>query len=245
MRRLLACWREGSRWFILGALIVPSDVDFQISTMVSRIKKTFGKDDAWVLHWSKIKKHDQKRYICRELLTEQWVFACVATDKTHPFITSSKGLREKQVLYFYSARLLLERLSWYARDNGNEKALPIFEYRSSVSYDEIRKYFRLLRGWMPPAQVHISWNNLEYKRFRILPKRKSRLLQASDCVCGALKDGLEYSGYGLIEPSYILSLESRFYRRAGNLFSYGLKFLHVTPRGLGELENEYGWLNKL
>src|SRR4030042_1082173 len=109
----------GSRWFILGALIVPEIEDLKTSQMVQRIKKTFNKDDKWILHWSKIKKHDQKRYICNELNTESWKYACVASDKTHPFILRSKGLREKNKLYSYSVRLLLERISWYARDNGN------------------------------------------------------------------------------------------------------------------------------
>jgi len=235
----------GSRWFILGALIVPKDTDLQTSTMVERVKQTFGKTNDWVLHWSRIKKHDQKRYICQELLTEQWEFSCAATDKTHPFITQSKGLREKDVLYSYSVRLLLERLSWYARDKTNGKAIPIFEYRSNTSYDQMIEYIRLLRGWVPQTQIKISWANLEYKKFRILPKRISRLLQASDSVCGALKDGLEYSGYGLIEPSYILSLKDRFYRREGNLFSYGLKFLHIQPRELEHLKNEYTWLKEI
>jgi hypothetical protein len=197
------------------------------------------------MHWSKIRKHDQKRYICQELQTEQWEFACVATDKTHPFITQSKGLREKDVLYCYSVRLLLERLSWYARDHGNGKAIPIFEYRSNTSYDKMHQYVQLLRGWIPQSEVKISWPNLEYRNFRILPKSKSRLLQASDCVCGALKDGLEYSGYGLIEPAYIMSLQARFYRRGGNLFSYGLKFLHIKPRELDTLKAEYEWLKTI
>lgn len=95
---------------------------------------------------------------------------------------------------------------------------------------------------MPRTNVQTSWANLEYKTFKILPKRVSRLLQASDCVCGALRDGLEYSSYGLIEPSYILSLKERFYRRTGNLFSYGLKFLHIQPKELGQLQTEYDWL---
>ena len=192
----------------------------------------------------KIRKHDQKRYICKELQTEQWVFACVATDKTHPFIIQSRGLREKDVLYFYSARLLLERLSWYARDNGNGKAIPIFEYRSNTSYDKMREYFEKLRNWIPTSEIQISWENLEYRNFRIVPKAVSRLMQASDCLWSTLKDGLEYSGYGLIEPSYILSLKNHFYRRA-DLFSYGLKFLHIKRKDYTTLKNEYEWLKTI
>lgn len=235
----------GTRWFILGALLVPKKSDFQISKMVERIKITFGKKNDWVLHWSKIKKHDQKRYICKELNTEKWVFSCVATDKTHPFITQSRGMKEKDVLYFYSTRLLLERLSWYAREHGNGKAIPIFEYRSSTSYDKMREYFKQLRDWDPPSEIQISWDNLESTNFRIIPKRSSRLMQASDSACGALSDGLEYSGYGLIEPSYIISLKSHFYRRFGNLFSYGLKFLHIKPSELYKLKEEYEWLKTI
>jgi hypothetical protein len=213
--------------------------------MVQRIKQTFNKDDQWVLHWSKIRKHDQKRYICNELHTESWIFVCVASDKTHPFILRSSGLRQKNVLYCYSVRLLMERISWYARDNGNGIAHPIFEYRSNTSYDDMREYLRLLRGWIPQSEVKISWNNVEYYNFRILPKTKSRLLQASDCVCGALKNGLEYSGYNMIEPKYIMSLKEHFYRRNGNLFSYGLKFLHIKPREIITLKNEYQWLKEI
>ncbi len=230
----------GSRWFILGALIVLGEIDLQTSTMVSRVKHKFGHDDKFVLQWKKIKKHSQKLYICQEYQTEQWTFACVATDKTHPFVTKGRGINLKYQLYNYSARLLLERLSWYARDNGNRKSLPIFEYRSNTSYDEMRDYFRHLRRWMPPTRI--SWNNLEYRNFKILPKKRSRLLQACDNLCGMVKEGLEYDGYGNIEPRYVLSVGNRFYRRGSNLFSYGLKFLHANSNVLADLKDEYQWL---
>lgn len=233
----------GSKWFILGALIIPAAGDVHTSSAVTRIKHAWGKDGEWVLHWSKIKKHNQKLFVCQELLTEEWTFSAVATDKTHPSITQAPGLKQKYALYFYSARLLLERLSWWTRDHGYSRALPIFEQRSNISYDEMKDYFRLLRGWMPPTQI--SWPHVEYKQFIIRPKRLSRLLQATDCVCGALREGLEYSGYGFTEPRYIQSLGSRFYRRGGNLFSYGLKFLHGTPGIHTVLRNEYPWLKTI
>lgn len=230
----------GSRWFILGALIVPEEVDLQTSTMVSRVKNRFGHDDKFVLQWRKVKKHSQKLYICQEYQTEQWVFVCVATDKKHPKVTNARWLKEKHALYNYSARLLLERLSWYARDNGNRKAFPIFEYRSNTNYDEMRDYFHYLRNLTPPTQI--SWGNVEYWDFRILPKKQSRLLQASDNLCGAIKDGLEYDGFGNVEPRYVQSFSSCFYRHRGKLFSYGFKFLHTNAEILEELKNEYEWL---
>jgi hypothetical protein len=229
----------------LGALIVPDEEDLQISTMVSRVKKTFKKDDKFTLQWKKIKKHSQKLYICQEYQTEQWTFACVATDKTHPFVTRGRGINLRYQLYNYSARLLLERLSWYARDNGNGKAIPIFEYRSNTSYDKMREYFEQLRNWIPQSEIQISWDNLEYRNFRIIPKRVRRLMQASDNLCGMVKEGLEYDGYGNIEPRYVLSVGNRFYRRGSNLFSYGLKFLHANSNVRAELKEEYEWLKRI
>ena len=233
----------GSRWFILGALIVPAVADLQTSSMVARIKAGLGKDAQWTLHWRGMKKHDQKLFICQALLSEQWAFCAIATDKTHPSVMNAPGLKQKHQLYSYSARLLIERLSWWTRDHGYQKALPIFEQRSNTSYSEMRDYFRYLRGWMPPTQI--SWPHVEYKQFAIVPKTKSRLLQAADCVCGALKEGLEYSKHGFIESRYIESLGGRFYRRGGNLFSYGLKFLHGTQAIRAVLKNEYPWLQKI
>ena len=201
-----------TRWFILGALIVPKDLDLQTSTMVSRIKRTFGKTDLDTLHWSHVRNHDKRLYICKELQTEQWVYSAVITDKRHPMMKEAAGLRQKWKLYFYSTRLLLERLSWYARDAGNNgKAHLIFENRSNMKYSELRDYLDKLYGWIPPLQI--SWRNLAWKTFQVKPKSASRLLQASDCVAGALSDALEHTRYGNIEPRYLETLSDRLYRR--------------------------------
>jgi len=229
----------GTRWFILGAVIVPEQIDLKTSTMIPRIKQRLGKDPKRPLRWSQIRNHDKRLYIFSELLTEDWMFSCVATDKNHPFIAQGAGLHEKWKLYFYSTRLLLERLSWYARDNGGQKAKLIFEKRTNMDYKELEKYLQHLRRWIPPLKI--SWIHLDHD-IEILSKEKSRMLQAADLVCGALSDALEYSQLGNIEPRYILELKDRIYRRRGNLFSYGLKFLHIKGNPLREHANEYPWL---
>ena len=106
----------------------------------------------------------------------------------------------------------------------------------------MRGYFEQLRNWTPQSEIQIYWDNLEHLNFKILPKKQRRLLQASDNLCGMVKQGLEYDGYGNIEPRYVLSVRKRFYRRGNNLFSYGLKFLHANPTVLSDLKNEYEWL---
>jgi hypothetical protein len=105
------------------------------------------------------------------------------------------------------------------------------------------EYLLQLRRWIPPLEI--DWNYLYWQNPDIVSKEKSRLLQATDSVCGAVSDALEYTRLGNIEPSYLLLLKDRLYRRNSNLFSYGLKFLHVkgTKKDvLAQHKDEYPWL---
>jgi hypothetical protein len=233
----------GTRWFILGAIIVDEKVEAKTSEVIPRIKTQLGRELKKPLHWTKIRNHDKRLFICSELLKEEWVFSCVVTDKTHPFVKRALGLPEKWKLYFYSTRLLLERISWYARDHGGEKASLVFEKRTNMDYKALKEYLVYLRRWMPP--LNIAWEYLNWQNFDIIPKEKYRMLQMADQVCGALSDGLEHTPFGNIEPRYILSLKDRFYRRGSGrnrLFSYGFKFLHVRGDVLAEHGEEYEWL---
>ena len=235
----------GTRWFILGATIVADNVDLKTSKMLTRIKSTLDRDTRKPLHWTDIRNHDKRLYICRELLTEEWIFSCVVTDKTHPFIQTAKGLPEKWNLYFYSTRLLLERLSWYARDNGGEKAKLIFEKRTNMDYKALNEYLLHLRRWIPPLEI--KWDYLNWQHPEIIAKERNRMLQATDSICGALSDALAYTRLGNIEPRYILALKDRFYRRRSKFFGYGLKFLHVKGGNKSDIQaqhgGEYQWLD--
>jgi hypothetical protein len=235
----------GTRWFILGALIVDDAVNLQTSTMIPRIKTQFGWIPTKPLRWSKIRSHDKRLYMCKELLSEQWVFCAIVTDKDHPFVQTAKGLHQKSNLYFYSTRLLLERLSWYVRDNGGGKAKLVFEKRTNMDYKALNAYLLQLNQWSGQQPPQIAWSFLDWQNIRILPKDKSRLLQGADLACGALSDALEHTKLGNIEPRYILELNGRFYRRGTNLFSYGLKFLPVKHDVITEHGKEYEWLKMI
>jgi len=232
----------GTRWFMLGAVIVPEENDYQTSNIIPEIKKVLNKKPEYVLRWSKIRHHDKRVRICTELMKEKWEFSCVLADKTHPNIQNADGLHQKWYLYFYSTRLLAERLSWYARDHGGQKAKLIFEKRN-MSYDELIGYFgRLFNG---ECETQIKWNHIDWEGIKIIPKGENRMLQAADLVVGATSEGFEHTPLGNIEPRYILSMKDRFYRKGNNLFSYGLKFLHVKGDSLKCHQDEYSWLTQL
>jgi hypothetical protein len=230
----------GTRWFILGAVIVSEDIDFETSCIVPNIKRALNRDDRSILRWSKIRSHDKRLRICSELIKQDWECSCVLSDKNHPKIINARGINQKWYLYFYLTRFLLERLSWYARDHSKQKARLIFEKRD-MSYEALGKYLELLYN----QKTEISWEYLDWQNFKVIPKGESRMLQVVDLVIGALSDGFEYTPLINLEPRYILDyLIDRFYRQGENLFSYGLKFLPVKDP-LVYYKNEYSWLKKL
>lgn len=230
----------GSRWFVLGAVIVPAEYDLQWSAIIPAMKRRLGKDERkYILHWSYL-DHKQKRFVAQTLGALDFTLSVVVVDKEDPFIEGSSFLKTKDVLYRYTARYLIERLSWLARDRGRIAKLT-FEYRSNLDYDGMRAYWQHLRFLIPSTQIH--WPAIDWKNFRILPKRQNRWLQATDACCGAVYNALERDQFGNVEEVYVMELRERFYRRGGKLFSYGLKFMPTAARG--RACREFDWLQKI
>jgi hypothetical protein len=128
----------GTRWSIRGAVIARDEVDLKTSEIVPGIVKRLERDPKDPLRWSTIRKHDKRVCICSELLTGDWAPSSVVDDKTRPFVMNASGPREEWNLYFYSTRLLLQRLSWHARDNDRQKARLTPKERD-MSYDALRQ----------------------------------------------------------------------------------------------------------
>lgn len=229
----------GTRWFVLGALVVPSEDDLALSEVVPTIKKRLGKDPAgYDLHWRYVDDHRTKKFISQSIGSKPVTFSCIVVDKEDKRIRQSRGLKQKYALYFYSTRYLIERLSWLARDSGRVAHLT-FEYRSNLDYDELREYWRYLRILV----TEIHWPAVDWRNFKIHPRGLSRWLQASDACCGAVFAALEPDRFGNIEDSYVLALKNIFYRRGSNVFSYGLKFMPTAARR-GAAET-YSWLEEI
>ena len=165
------------------------------------------------------------------------------TDKRHETIKKGKNIRTKGYLYNYQTKLLLERISWFARDNGDEKTIITFEHRRGTDYENMKRY--LLR--LKEEQTNISWDNIDINKMKVLKKVYEPLLQVSDNMCGAIKDGFEYNEYEDIESRYALLINELLYRYEGKkLYSYGLKFTHCEKMNdYIELESEYGWLKQI
>jgi hypothetical protein len=90
--------------------------------------------------------------------------------------------------------------------------------RASFSVQAFQVYLGALQV-DPHCQIRFnalqSWN--------LASHGSNRLLQLADCIASATLDALNPDAYGNTEPRYLGSLWPLFYRRGGNLLSYGFK----------------------
>lgn len=130
----------------------------------------------------------------------------------------------------WTFRLLLERLSWLARDAGQNLDYTIahvVHFRKA----KLRQYEAILRH-LPGCQV--AWDNVPRGGSLGTPQSDERL-QWADIAASATWQAFE-AQRGFTEQRYLDQLAAALYRRNANLLSYGLK-IHPHPLRTGP----HGW----
>ena len=172
-----------------------------------------------MLHWSQnVKAHFQRKHVSREIGGfEELTIISVVVHKSS-FLGTGTGLSDHVKLYNYAVRFLMERLSWFARDQAIE-LIPVFAHVKRFPYDRLTRYLNLLRNL--PTQIKWEW----LRRHRIEQPDTAELLQLADLVSGAVYLAVTPDAYGDHEPTYLLEIAPRLYvRTGGSVSSYGLKF---------------------
>lgn len=147
-------------------------------------------------------------------------------------------------LYRYAARLLLERISWIARDHsnpgeGNGKCKLIFSQVKSLSYEKLFEYFSVLQN----SETQVSWPNIDTDNPKVMPHSDSIWLKAADAVCSGVTQGLELSRYGYCEDRFARTIKPVVYCNGQNYRSYGMKFFPGIPAEEPDRDNRYSWLS--
>jgi len=133
--------KGSSRWFVLSAVIVRTPDDHKIRELAASVRRTLGFPERHVLHFSKM-DHERRLHFIRAIAAAPVCVTSILVQKeriTKPEIFMANGFR----LYFYTTRLLLERVSWWCRDFAKKHNLPtpearlIFEHRRRLSYDDL------------------------------------------------------------------------------------------------------------
>lgn len=228
-----------SDWLVLTALIAPVESLPNLGRAALRIKERVRRQGR-ILHWGGL-DHNRRKAVCEELRGEDFSFISVLVDKHHSRIISA-GLQGKR-LYFYTVRLLAERISWYVSQYDPPqpgKVDLVFENRSGLKYEELDAYLRFIQT-QPDCQIRAG----TIGRPKPVPKGRSALLQLCDSLAGATRAAFEFK-YGTIEEGYLMVLSEHLYRRYGRVWGYGLKVMPYRPAEVPViLRSTYPWMDNV
>ena len=173
------------RWFVLTAVIVSVANDPKLIRCVADLRVKLRLQERQPIHFSQL-THAQKVLAVHEIAEMPVRIINVMVEKerlSSPEVFSGAGFR----LYFYTMRLLLERISWLCRDAKEPGACRlVFERCKGLNYDALGEYIDTLRtkGSDPffEEPINIAWEFLDLPKLKIEDKNLIGALQIADSV---------------------------------------------------------------
>jgi hypothetical protein len=235
--------RGSSRWFVLSAVVTRSESDLETVRLVDGVRTTLRKPPREPLHFRAL-KHPHRLPFVEAIAAAKLRTVSVLAHK--PSITEPEKFSEKHLFYRYVTRYLLERVSWFCRDNRNaeaDRARIFFSNRSCMSYDDLRAYLRLLRERSNDFGVRIDWSVIDEERIEARTHDSLMGLQIADAVASSMYYGVEPTEFGHTEPRYAQMLKPTVYHHRGDYLGYGFK---LWPREVVPLiprKPELAWIH--
>jgi hypothetical protein len=202
----------------MSGVLIPEDNLSHAAAMLAQLRVDLGRPPGATLHWRNIKQHSQKIRVAQAIGTGDYVTVCsVVVCKRH---LASTNMNDDQA-YLYTMRYLLERMSWFARDNDYDLDYTL-AHIVRFKKEKLREYESILRN---DPSCQIAWLHVPRGGHLDQPSRIENL-QIADAVASATAVAFEPDNYGNTEERYLREFGARLYRRgtANNaLTSYGLK----------------------
>jgi hypothetical protein len=153
--------------------------------------------------------------------------------------------KEKQHLYNYLVRLLMERLTHACamKAKGEPASLHVtFSRRTGTDYQAMREYFEFMRDGkekMKPVRS-INWNVFEPSNIRVENHSIRAGLQIADVVTSATYNALEPDRYGKTEPRYSIAMKSRYLTQKKVIANHGIMLVPPPWKSpLNEAQKQY------
>jgi len=237
---------EGSSdWFVLSAVVVRAVDELQVVKLVDTIRDQLGKPPKKPIHFRDL-KHEQRLPFVDQIARARLRAVSVLVHK--PTLREPEKFRERYRLYFYAARYLLERVSWYCRDHrthrdvGDGSAEIIFSNRSGMSYNELRDYLKYLEACSGPLDVRIEWSVIKPRQIVSYRPGRRMGLQIADAVASAFFYAVQPSKHGFVEDRYARILKPVVYRGPNRYLGYGLKFWPREVDAEITSEERFAWV---
>lgn len=234
--------RASSAHFVTTAIAVRDDDDAKARAELDALRCSLGRQPGQVLHFQRF-SHSQRLKAVQDLAGSSVaaIFNVVLCKRgfREPSPADMRNIIKPDPMYLWAVRLLLERISWYVRDEGDGPAIVTFGHVRRFRVQKLHDYRRALER----DGTGVHWAAFEGHRFRTATPEKVELLQFADTAASALFRALEPDEFGNHERRYLEELVPKLYRRdPGSITSYGLKVFPSEECGDG---GSLAWLREL
>ncbi|HEY2667701.1 MAG TPA: DUF3800 domain-containing protein [Actinomycetota bacterium] len=227
--------QNSSNHFVLSAVIIEGRDLPAVAAQQAALRLELGRRPGDPLHWQNLKGHSLRLHAAKTVGAMPLSACSVVVCKRH---LSGSRLPDENHAYLYTLRLLLERLSWFARDRDGKLSYTLAAI-VRFKLAQLRVYEDRLRA---DPECQIVWSCLDPKGGRIDQPGRVEQLQLADLVASGTFQAFEPDKFGNTERRYLVELAGCLYRRPpGPLTSYGLKVhpWNATTRSL------YDWVMAL
>jgi hypothetical protein len=215
-----------SSWLILSACLFRQVYKLDAVNWRDEISAKMPEKKSRTLHFAEL-NHNQRVVAAQTIATKPLrAMSVLAAKKPIP----SGIYREKNQLYFYMTRYLIERLSWLCRDlrplvpEGDGRVAITFSRRGGMSYNSFREYLHRMKA-SNDADVKIHWPVIDIDAVDAKDHSSSASLQLVDAIASSFACAVEPNIYGNCELRYAEILKPITYHRKGNYLSYGVKLV--------------------
>jgi Protein of unknown function (DUF3800) len=211
--------------FLFGGYVIDKNDEPQIAAALAGIRQQYGLPPGHHLHFSNLSHHRRLRLAHVVSGLPIAAFAAVLCKRAG----GAKGPIHADQLYNWMARLVMERCSWYLRDEVQSIGSLMFAHTKGCKTKKMHRYVQILKG----QQTQIDWAWL-HTPIRFSNTQTDERLQVADAIASAVGYAFEPQ-HGFTEERYLRTLAPILLRRYGQLASYGLKiqpaFMSRQPCG--------------
>ena len=208
---------RGTRWFVLSAVIVKKENEKSIRQVIEKLKSALNCKE---IHFSKLRHFEKRAYVVNSLYQCPFLFCNVVLDTTTVRLQPRDMESNKSMLlYNYMCRYLLERASWFLRDN-NAFAEIVLSSRGTSRDAELIAYIKDILLKREDNEVAPQFTNVKSKQAPTWD-----MLQLADVCATSMFMAYEINkNFGVLLPCFAHKLGERLYRHNKTLRNYGIKY---------------------
>jgi len=215
-----------SRWLVVSAILFRRTNDLEAVRWRDEIMNLMPQKKRRDIHFKDM-NHNQ-RVMAAQILSKKPIrsISVLSNKASIPEATFT----QKNQLYFYLTRHLIERISWACRDlrpsvpEGDGRVAITFSRRGGMSYEQFGSYLRRLRNDLN-TDTSIHWPMIDISGIQAKDHSTSASLQLADIVASSFAAAVEPDLYGNCESRYAELLKPIVYNKNSNYLSYGVKLL--------------------